>query len=164
MFFNSSFTVSIIARFLICPTHSSKPLHVTFEFGNKLYTVNKHASEEVLADIALVCNQLSVDEFDKRLILNGFLSSTSPELSKFSSSPFSLHIKCSLKPKTIPWNTCPFGLYPNTYVSLIPAYPQCCPRNLCLCIFKQHFLNEKSRTATSFSPQNVVNLWEEVAG
>ena len=52
-------------------THQS-PLHVTFEFGNKLYAVNKHASEEVLADIALVCNQLSVDEFDKRLILQRF--------------------------------------------------------------------------------------------
>ena len=52
-------------------THQS-PLHVTFEFGNKLYTVNKHASEEVLADKALVCNQLSVDEFDNRLILQRF--------------------------------------------------------------------------------------------
>ena len=42
--------------------------HVTFQFGNKLYSVNEKSLEEVLADISLVPDQFAIHEFHKRFV------------------------------------------------------------------------------------------------
>lgn len=132
-------------------THQS-PLHVTFEFGNKLYTVNKHASEEVLADIALVCNQLSVDEFDKRLILQRFpVIDITRSYHEVQQLAFLVTYQMQFETEKPSHGTlAPLG-YTLEYLvdmyPLIPAYPQRgAVHETYACAFsKQHFLNEKSQ-------------------
>ena len=43
--------------------------HVTFQFGNKLYSVNEKPLGEVLADVPLVTDRLAIYEFYKRFVL-----------------------------------------------------------------------------------------------
>ena len=137
-------------------THQS-PLHVTFEFGNKLYTVNKHASEEVLADIALVCNQLSVDEFDKRLILQRFpVIDITRSYHEVQQLAFLVTYQMQFETEKPSHGTlAPLG-YTLEYLvdmySLIPAYPQRgAVHETYACAFsKQHFLNEKSQWYSHF--------------
>ena len=132
-------------------THQS-PLHVTFEFCNKLYTVNKHASEEVLADIALVCNQLSVDEFDKRLILQRFpVIDITRSYHEVQQLAFLVTYQMQFETEKPSHGTlAPLG-YTLEYLvdmyPLIPAYPQRgAVHETYACAFsKQHFLNEKSQ-------------------
>ena len=72
MFLSSSFTVSIMSLFLsksLSETLIKSSFHVTFQFGNKLYSVNEKPLEEVLADVPLVTEQLAIDEFYKRFVL-----------------------------------------------------------------------------------------------
>lgn len=137
-------------------THQS-PLHVTFEFGNKLYTVNKHASEEVLADIALVCNQLSVDEFDKRLILQRFpVIDITRSYHEVQQLAFLVTYQMQFETEKPSHGTlAPLG-YTLEYLvdmyPLIPAYPQRgAVHETYACAFsKQHFLNEKSQWYSHF--------------
>lgn len=137
-------------------THQS-PLHVTFEFGNKLYAVNKHASEEVLADIALVCNQLSVDEFDKRLILQRFpVIDITRSYHEVQQLAFLVTYQMQFETEKPSHGTlAPLG-YTLEYLvdmyPLIPAYPQRgAVHETYACAFsKQHFLNEKSQWYSHF--------------
>ena len=46
--------------------------HVVFKFGDKLYAVHEQALEKVLADIAFVCDQLPVYEFNEGLVFQRF--------------------------------------------------------------------------------------------
>ena len=46
--------------------------HVVFKFGDKLYAVYEQALEKVLADIAFVCDQLPVYEFNEGLVFQRF--------------------------------------------------------------------------------------------
>ena len=48
------------------------PLHVTFQFGDKLYSVHKELSEKVLADISLVTDEFAVEEICERFDLQWF--------------------------------------------------------------------------------------------
>lgn len=45
-----------------------RALHVAFQLGDKLYSVNEESLKESLADIPLVANQLAVYELHKRLV------------------------------------------------------------------------------------------------
>lgn len=75
VFFYSSFTVFYNSPFPkkqpVRHAHQS-PLHVAFQFGDKLYTICKQPLEEVSVDIPFVRNQFAIDEFDKSLLLQRF--------------------------------------------------------------------------------------------
>ena len=69
MFLSSSFTVSMMALFLsksLSETLIKSSFHVTFQFGNKLYSIHKQPLEEILADVPLVANRLAIYEIYKR--------------------------------------------------------------------------------------------------
>ena len=71
MFLSSSFTVSIMALFLsksLSETLIKSSFHVTFQFGNKLYSVNEKPLKEVLADVPLVTDQLTLYELYKSFV------------------------------------------------------------------------------------------------
>ena len=71
MFLSSSFTVSMMALFLsksLSETLIKSSFHVTFQFGNKLYSIHKQPLEEILADVPLVTEQLAIYEIYKRFV------------------------------------------------------------------------------------------------
>ena len=56
---------------LVGDTHQ-RPFHVAFQFCDKLYAIDKEPLEEILSDIAFVTDELSVNEFNKSLVLKRF--------------------------------------------------------------------------------------------
>ena len=48
------------------------PLHVAFEFRDKLYAIHKKSFEKVLANVPFVTDKLSIYEFDKSFIFKRF--------------------------------------------------------------------------------------------
>ena len=94
-------------------THQS-PLHVAFQFCDKLYAIDKEPLEEILSDIAFVTDELSVDEFNKSLVLQRFpVIDITRSYHEVQQLAFLVTYQMQFETeKTIPWNTCPFGLYP----------------------------------------------------
>ena len=72
---------------LVGDTHQ-RPFHVAFQFCDKLYAIDKEPLEEILSDIAFVTDELSVNEFNKSLVLKRFtvihVSGGNHEIQKFS--------------------------------------------------------------------------------
>lgn len=137
--------------------------HIAFQFSDKLYAIDKQALEKILADISFVRNQLTIDKSINALYSNGFLSSTSPGvIMKFSSSPFSLQIRCSLKPKNHPMEHLPLWAIPlNTLWTCILWFLHTLRGVLSTKLMPVHFpsntflMNSAKGTATSFQvPQN----------
>ena len=56
---------------LVGDTHQ-RTSHVAFQFCDKLYAIDKEPLEEILSDIAFVTDELSVNEFNKSLVLKRF--------------------------------------------------------------------------------------------
>lgn len=56
---------------LVGDTHQ-RTFHVAFQFCDKLYAIDKEPLEEILSDIAFVTDELSVNEFNKSLVLKRF--------------------------------------------------------------------------------------------
>lgn len=106
MFFNSSFTVSIIARFRrssLSETLIKAPFMLLLSFMIICIPSTNKCWKRFLPIYPLSATSLPYRNSINALYSNGFLLSTSPGVTmKFSNSPFSLQTKCSLKPKNHP--------------------------------------------------------------
>lgn len=95
IFFNSSFTVSMMALFLnnsLSDMLISAPLILFFSFVTSCIPSTKRRSNRCLLIYPLSATSLPYRNSTKALYSRGCLSSTSPGvIMKFSSTPFSLH-------------------------------------------------------------------------
>ena len=116
IFFNSSFTVSIIARFLsssLSDTLIKVPFMLFLSLVISCMPSTNRRWKRFLLIYPLSPTSLPYMNSTKALYSNGFLSSTSPGgIIKFSNSPLSLHIRCSLKPKNHPMEHLPLCAMP----------------------------------------------------
>lgn len=105
MFFNSSFTVSIKARFLnrILSAMLIRGLYFIFYFGNQLNSIHKKVFKQYLSDIYLVNTQLLFYVLQKSPLFQRFpVIYVSGVNMKWRISPLSLIIRWSLNPKNHP--------------------------------------------------------------
>ena len=106
MFFSLSLTVSIMARFLsnsLSETLINAPFMLFLSFVINYMPSTKSIWKRFLLIYPLSATSLSKIISTNFLFSSGFLSSTSPDVAmKLSSSPFSLHIRCNLNPKSHP--------------------------------------------------------------
>ena len=116
IFFNSSFTVSIIARFLsssLSDTLIKAPFMLFLSLMISCMPSTNRRWKRFLLIYPLSSTSLPYMNSTKALYSNGFLSSTSPGgIIKFSNSPLSLHIRCSLKLKNHPMEHLPLCAMP----------------------------------------------------
>lgn len=89
------------------------PFHIAFEFGNEFIPSTKSRLKSARLIYPLSPTNLPYMNLMKGIYSNVRLSSTSPVVNiKFRSSPFSLQIRLSLKPKTHPMEHLPLAAIP----------------------------------------------------
>ena len=145
--------------------------HVVFKFGDKLYAVHEQALEKVLADIAFVCDQLPVYEFNEGLVFQRFpVIHISRGYHEVEQLPFSLQIRCSLKPKNHPMENLPLCAMPlNTLWICILWFLHTLRGVLSTQLMPVHFpsntflMNRAKGMATSFS-SSTKRLYETTFG
>ena len=116
MFLSSSFTVSIMALFLsnsLSETFINAPFMLLFNLVISCIPSTKSLWKRFLLMYPLSPNSLPCMNSIKALYSKGLRSSISPGvIIKLRSSPFSLQIKCNLKPKNQPIEHFPLWAMP----------------------------------------------------
>lgn len=110
IFFNSSLTVSVKARFLgiILSATFERIFHVVLNLGNQLYPVHNRFSNNACPIFSLSLQDSPLIFITNRFCFNDLLLSTFPGRTGNSRSPpLSVIIKCGLKPKNHPMERFP---------------------------------------------------------